>query len=114
LSAKDKKSDVLSLVSNQLSYRIFEKSNMNFLLGVKLFIRTKCFQTHLRICVNANLCVCLKEHMTVHCVFCALFMVCLGSAVSCNRQTATDKAFQRVQNSWSIGSSLCLNARTQM
>ena len=42
---------------------------------------------------------CLKEqeHMTVHCVFCALCMVYPGMAVSWNRQDCNRQSMQRVQ-----------------
>jgi len=60
-----------------------------------------------------QMCVRLKEHMKVDYVFCALFMVWQGSAVSWNRQDCNRQSIQRVQNTWSIGTGLCLNARTQ-
>jgi len=41
-------------------------------------------------------------------------MVYPGSAVSWNRQDCNRQSMQRVQNTWSTGSGLCLNARTQM
>jgi len=40
----------------------------------------------------------LKEHMRVDYVFCALCMVCPGSAVSWNRQGCNRPSMQRVQN----------------
>jgi len=46
MSAKSKKSDVLSYL---------QKSKVNFLLEVILFLWTKGFYTHPRICVNANM-----------------------------------------------------------
>jgi len=55
-----------------------------------------------------QMCACLKEHMTVHHVFCALCMVYPVSAVSWNRQNYSRQSMQRVQNTWSIGISLCL------
>jgi len=57
---------------------------------------------------------CLKKHMKVDCVFCAYCMVCPDSAVSWNRKDRNRQSMQRVQNTWSIGTGLCLNARTQM
>jgi len=47
-------------------------------------------------------------------VFCALCMVCPGRAVSWNGQDCNRQSMQRVQNTWSIGNGLCLNAQTQM
>jgi len=47
-------------------------------------------------------------------VFCALCMVCLSSAVSPNRQNCNKQSMQRVQNTWSLGTDLCSNARIQM
>jgi len=38
------------------------------------------------------MCACLKEHMTVHCVFCALCMVYLAALLAGIVKTATDKA----------------------
>jgi len=38
-----------------------------------------------------KMCACLKEHMTVHCVLCALCMVYPGSAVNGIAKTVTDK-----------------------
>ena len=37
-----------------------------------------------------------------------------GSAVSWNRQDCDRQSMQRVQNTWSIGTGLCLTVRTQM
>jgi len=47
--------------------------------------------------VLMQMCACLKEHMTVHCVLCALFMVYPGSAVFWNRQDCNRQNMQRVQ-----------------
>jgi len=60
-------------------------------------------------------CACLIEHVreVIDYVFCALCMVCPGSAVSWNRQDYNRQSMQRVQTTWSIGTGLCLNARTQ-
>jgi len=48
---------------------------------------------------------CLKEHMgeVIDYVFCALYMICPGSAVSWNRQDCNGQSIQRVQNTWSVG-----------
>jgi len=55
-------------------------------------------------------CGCLKEHMreVITYVFCALYIVFPGSAVSWNRQDCNRLSMQRVQNTWSIGTGLCL------
>jgi len=58
--------------------------------------------------------VCLKEHMRVDYVFCTICMVWPGSAASWNRQDCNRQSIQRVQNTWSIGTGLCLNARARM
>jgi len=57
---------------------------------------------------------CLKEHMKVDYVFCALCMVCPGSAVSWNSQDCNRQSMKRVQNAWSIGTGLLSNALAQM
>jgi len=44
--------------------------------------------------------------MGVDYVSCALCMVCLGSAVSWNRQYCNRQSMQRVQNDWSIATGL--------
>jgi len=59
-----------------------------------------------------QMCVCLKEHIRVDDVFCALCIVCLGSAVSWNRQGCNRQSIQWVQNTWSTGIGLLLNALT--
>jgi len=56
----------------------------------------------------------VKMREAAHCVFCALCMVCPGSPVSSNRQDCNRQSMQWVQNTWSIGTCLCLNARLQM
>jgi len=63
-----------------------------------------------------QICACLKEHMreVIDYVFFALCMVCPGSAVSWNRQDFNRQSMQRVQNTWSIGTGLLLNALAQM
>jgi len=48
--------------------------------------------------VLKQMCTCLKEHMGVDYVFCALGMVCPGSAVGWNPQDRNRKSMQRVQN----------------
>jgi len=45
--------------------------------------------------------------MRVDYVLYALCMVCPGSAVSWNRQDCNRHSMQRVQNTWSLGTSLC-------
>jgi len=59
---------------------------------------------------------CLKEHMrkVIDNVFCTLCMVFPSSAVSWNRQDYNGQSMQRVENTWSVATSLCLNARAQM
>jgi len=83
-------------IRNQKFSAVFKKSNVNLLLGVIRFIRTKGFQTLLRVCVNANVCMFERTH-AVHCVFSALCMVYLGNAVSWNRQNCNRQSMQRVQ-----------------
>jgi len=63
-----------------------------------------------------QMCACWKEPMReeMDCVFCALCMVCPGSAVRWNRQGCNRQSMQRVQNTWSTEAGLCLHARTQM
>jgi len=58
----------------------------------------------------------LKEHMreVIDYVFCAICMVCPDSVVSWNHQDCNRQSMQGVQNTWSIGTSLSLNAWTQM
>jgi len=47
-------------------------------------------------------------------VFCALGIVCQGRVFSGHSQDCNRQSMQRVQNTWSIGTGLRLNARTQM
>jgi len=63
--------------------------------------------------LNANVCV-FAKHMRVDYVFCALCMVCSSSAVNWNRQDCNRQSMQGVQNTWSIGTGLWFNTRTQM
>jgi len=54
-----------------------------------------------------QMCACLKDHIRVDYVFCALCMVCARSAVSWNRQDRNWQSMQRVQNTsvnwhWSV------------
>jgi len=53
---------------------------------------------------------CLKEHMreVMDYVFCALCLVCPGRAASCHRHDCNRQSTQRVQNTWSIGTGLCI------
>jgi len=78
-----------------------------------LFIEQRAFK-HIFAFALMQMCACLKEHLTVHYVFCALCMVYPVSAVSWNRQDCNRQNMQRVQNTWSIGTGLCFDARTQM
>jgi len=59
MSTKDKKSEVFSYL---------KKSKVNFWVEVILFLWTKGFQTHLRICVNENVCVFERTHESRLCV----------------------------------------------
>jgi len=102
MSAKDR---------NQKFSAIFEKSNVNILLCY--FFEQRAFK-HIFAFVLLQMCACLKEQMRVNCVFCALCMVCPGSADSWNRQGCNRQSMQRVEDTWSIGTGLFLNAQTQM
>jgi len=62
--------------------------------------------------VDANVCMLERTHESR--LFCALFMVCPGRAVSCNRHDCSRQSMQRMQNTWRIGTGLCLNARIEM
>jgi len=55
---------------------------------------------HIFAFVLMQMCADLKEHMrrVIDCVFCALCMVCQGSAFSRNRQDCNRQSMQRVQN----------------
>jgi len=91
---------------------IFKNSKMTFVLEVILFLWTKGFWTHLCICANANAFILERTHERGNrlYMFYVLCMVCLGSPVSSNRQNCNRQSMQRVQNTWSIGTGLCLNA----
>ena len=106
MSAKDKKSEVFSY---------FKKVKDEFLAEIILFLN-KGVLNHIFAFVLMQMCACLKEHMreAIDYVFCALCVVCSGSTVSWNRPDSNRQGMQRVQNTWSIGTGLCLNARTQM
>jgi len=41
-------------------------------------------------------------------------MVCPGSTVTWNRQGCNKQSMQQVQNTWSVGTGLLLNALTQI
>ena len=73
-------------IRNQKFLAILKKSNVNFLLEVILayFFEQRAFK-HIFVFVLMPMCVCMKEHMRIEYVFCALFMVCVGSAISWNR-----------------------------
>ena len=63
------------------------------------------------------MCAYQKEHMkeVIDCVSFALCMVCPGcAAVSWNCQDRNRQSMQRVQNTWSIETGLCLYTLTQM
>jgi len=75
MSANDKKSEVFSYV-NWVKCEFLAKSHTASL--------NKGFQTNLRICVNANVCVFEWTHASR--LFYALYVVCLGSTLSWNRQ----------------------------
>jgi len=88
MSAKDKKSEV---------FRNFQKVKCEFIAGSHTLYSNKGFlNTSSHLCLM-QMCACWKEHMTIHCVFCALCMVYLGSAVSWNRQDCNRQSMQRVQ-----------------
>ena len=98
---------------NQKFSDILIKSKVAFLLEVILFLSTNGFQTHLGICANANVCVFERTHESRLCLLRSC-MVCPGSAVSWNRQDCDRQSIQRMQNTWSIGTGLCLSARSRM
>jgi len=77
------------------------KSNVNFFSYY--FFEQRAFK-HIFAFVLMQMCACLKEHMRVD--FCALYIVCLGSTVSWNRQDCNRQSMQRVQNTWLIGTGL--------
>jgi len=91
---------------------------MNILLAVILFLCSlnKGRFEHIFDFMLMQMCACLKEHMreVTNYVFCALCMVCPGSAVSWNRQGCNRQSMQHMQNTWSFGTGLCLNAQLQM
>ena len=76
---------------NQKFSAILKRSNVNVLLELILFIWTKGFQAHLRICVNANVCVFERTYESR--LFCALYMVYLGALLAGIAKTATGKAW---------------------
>jgi len=61
------------------------------------FFEQRAFK-HIFAFVLMQMCACLKEHMRVDYVFCALCMVCPGRAVSWNCQDCNRQSMQRVQN----------------
>jgi len=102
MSAKDKKSEIFSY---------FNKGKCEFpSRSHTISLNKGLLNTHSHF---ANVCV-SKEHMGVDYAFCALCMVWPGSTVSLNRQGCNRQSMQRVQNTWSIRTGLCLNARTQI
>jgi len=82
------------------------------MLGVILLLWTKGFQTCLGISVNANMCMFERTHESP--LVCSLYKVCQRSTLSWNRQDCNRKSMQRAQNTWSIGTGLCLIARKQI
>ena len=98
-------------IINQNFSAIFKKSKVNFFSYC--FFEQRDFE-HIFAFVLMQMCACLKEHMRFDYVFCALCMVCPGSAVSWNRQGCSRQSIQWVQNTWSIGTGLLLNSLTQM
>jgi len=102
-------------IRNQKFSAIVKTSKVNFLLEVILFLWTKGFK-HIFAFMLMHMCACLKERTreVIGHLLCPLCMVCQGSVVSWNRQGCNRQSMQRVQNTWSIGTCLCLNARTQM
>ena len=86
---------------------------MNLLLEVTLFRFEQRVFKHTFAFALMQMCACLKQHMRKvnDYVFCALCMVCPGSAVSWNRQDCNRQSMQRVQITWSIGTALCQNAK---
>jgi len=93
-------------IRNQKFSAISKKSNVNFLLEKSYCFFEQRASKHIRICVNAN--VCMLERTRGSRLFCALYMLCPGSAVSWNRRHCNRQSMQRVQNTWSIGTGLCL------
>jgi len=91
----------MQTIRNQKFSAIFKKSNVNLLLEVILFLRTKCFQIHLRICADTNVCVFERTHESR--VFCALYTVCLGRAVAGIVKTATGKACNECKTLCQLG-----------
>jgi len=79
------------------------------------FFEQRAFK-HIFAFVLMQMCAHFKEHMreAIDYVFCALCMVCPGSAVSWHRQDCNRQSMPRVQNTRRIGTGLCLNVRTQM
>ena len=104
---------------------ILKKSRVNFVLEVigLLFLWTKGFQTHLCICVNANVCMLVDYlshiffHVTSRVTMCfALFTWFAQAALL---QQLESSRLQQAKHTTgakhrSIGTGLCLNARTQM
>ena len=92
----------------EVSY--LKKSNMNFLL---LFLRTKGFQTHLRICANANMFVFERTHENrLFALFAWFSRAALLAGIV---KTATGKACNECKTLGQFGlDGLCLNARTQI
>ena len=68
-------------IRNQKFSAIFERSNVNFFSYYFFELEQMAFK-HIFVFVLMQMCACLKEHMRVEYVFCALCMVCPGSAVS--------------------------------
>ena len=97
-------------IRNQKFSAIFKRSNVKFSY---YFFEQRAFK-HIFTFVLMQMCACLKEHMRFDYVFCALCMVCPGSAVSWNRQGCSRQSIEWVQNNWSVGTGLLLNSLAQM
>jgi len=105
MSAKDQKSEVFSCIK-KVKCEFLARSHTDSFKKRLLNTSTCHFLK--------QMCACQKKHIRVDCVFCALCMVCPGSAVSWNRQDCSGQSMKRVQSTWSVGNGLCWNARTQM
>ena len=79
------------------SVQLFWKSQMWIYCWDSYFLFEQRSFKHFLAFVFMQICACLKEHMTVHCVFCAISMVYPGSAVSWNCQDCNRQSMQRVQ-----------------
>jgi len=105
MSAKDNKSEVSSY---------YKKAKHEFLAGSHAIPSNK---RHLNTFCHLCYCKCLHVRKNtrelIDSVFCALRMVCPGSAMSWNRQDRSRQSMQRAQSNWSIGTGLRQNTRTK-